>query len=61
MRAFVVYESMYGNTAKIAEAIGRGLVDAGMDATVVPFNRLAVEQVVDAICSSSVVRRMPTG
>ena len=48
MRAFVVYESMYGNTAKIAEAIGRGLVDAGMEAAVVPFNRLAVDQVVDA-------------
>ena len=48
MRAFVVYESMYGNTATIAEAIGRGLIEAGMEATVVPFNRLAVDQVVDA-------------
>ena len=48
MQAFVVYESMYGNTAKIAEAIGRGLTEADMTVRVVPFQQLAVEQVVDA-------------
>jgi len=48
MQAYVVYESMYGNTAKIAEAIGRGLKDAGLTVRVEPFNRMAPEQVVDA-------------
>jgi Flavodoxin len=32
MRALVVYESLYGNTALIAEHIARGLRDAGFDA-----------------------------
>ena len=35
MRAMVIYESMYGNTHAIAEAIGRGLAP-GNDVTVVP-------------------------
>jgi hypothetical protein len=35
MRAVVVYESMYGNTHRIAEAIGAGL-EASCDVTVVP-------------------------
>ena len=35
MRAVVVYESMYGTTHRIADAIGRGLAAAG-DVTVVP-------------------------
>jgi hypothetical protein len=48
MQAFVVYESMYGNTAKIAEAIGRGLTDAGLTVLVEPFNHVPPEQVVDA-------------
>jgi len=48
MKAFVVYESMYGNTAAIAEAIGRGLTQLGMEGSVVPFDRLPAEQVVDA-------------
>lgn len=29
MRALIVYESMYGNTRKIAEAVARGLGDGG--------------------------------
>lgn len=29
MRAFVVYESMYGNTQRVAEAIGQALAAAG--------------------------------
>jgi len=48
MQAFVVYESMYGNTERIAEAIGRGLADAGMAVRVEPFNHIPPEQVVDA-------------
>ena len=35
MRALVVYESMYGNTHRIADAIGRGLARQG-DVLVVP-------------------------
>jgi flavodoxin len=35
MRAVIVYESMYGNTHVIAEAIGRGL-EPGNEVTVVP-------------------------
>jgi hypothetical protein len=36
MRAVVVYESMYGNTHLIAEAIGDGLGADGSEVTVVP-------------------------
>lgn len=34
MTVLVVYESMYGNTHRIAEAIGRGLTEAGAPAEV---------------------------
>lgn len=34
MTVLVVYESMYGNTHRIAEAIGRGLAEAGVPAQV---------------------------
>lgn len=34
MTVLVVYESMYGNTHRIAEAIGRGLTEAGVPAEV---------------------------
>src|SRR5690242_5292955 len=42
MRAVVIYESMYGNTHTIAEAIGRGLAP-GNDVTVVPVAEAAPE------------------
>src|SRR5207248_5108913 len=42
MRAVIVYESMYGNTHAIAEAIARGL-DPGNDVTVVPVARAGPE------------------
>ena len=38
MRAVVVYESMYGNTHLVAEAIGAGLGTA-IDVTVVPVSQ----------------------
>jgi hypothetical protein len=38
MRALVVYESMYGNTHLIAEAVGAGLRENGDDVTVVPVD-----------------------
>ena len=47
MRAAVIYESLYGNTAAIAEAIGRGLRATGMEVTVSPFDRYAPSQIVD--------------
>ncbi len=34
MRALVVYESMFGNTRSLAEAVGRGLVDADIEVAV---------------------------
>jgi hypothetical protein len=39
MKALVVYESMYGNTHAIAEAIGRGLARAA-EVEIVPVGRL---------------------
>jgi hypothetical protein len=39
MKALVVYESMYGNTAEIAESIGRGLQEGGFDTEVAPLDR----------------------
>jgi hypothetical protein len=42
MRVLVVYESMYGNTRTIAEAIGSGL---GADVTVVPIHEASPERV----------------
>ncbi len=34
MKALVVYESMYGNTARIAEAIGQGLDEGGIETVI---------------------------
>ena len=42
IRAVVVYESMYGNTRAVAEAIGEGLRGA-WDVTVVPVGRAGPE------------------
>ncbi len=42
MRTVVVYESMYGNTHRIADAIGRGLAPGG-DVSVVPVAGAAPE------------------
>jgi flavorubredoxin len=39
MKALVAYESMYGNTARIAGAIGRGLAERGFEVEVKPFGR----------------------
>jgi menaquinone-dependent protoporphyrinogen IX oxidase len=39
MKALVVYESMYGNTHAIAEAIGRGLARPA-EVEIVPVGRL---------------------
>src|SRR6266702_575083 len=47
MRAVVVYESMYGNTHRIAEAIGAGL-EAAFDVRVVPVSHAEPEVIADA-------------
>ena len=40
MRAVVIFESMYGNTHQVADAIGDGLSSAGLDVTVVPVSHV---------------------
>jgi hypothetical protein len=47
MKAVVVYESMYGNTHRVAEAIGRGLARAG-EVVVVPVAEAELPVVADA-------------
>lgn len=47
MRAVVVYESMYGNTHAVAEAIAAGL-EAGFETVVVPVEDASPAVVVDA-------------
>jgi hypothetical protein len=49
MHTLVVYESMYGNTHHVADAISRGLVGTGVgDVVVVPVDRATPELVADA-------------
>jgi hypothetical protein len=43
MQAVVVYESMYGNTHLVANAIGGGLRDAGIEVAVVPAAEATAE------------------
>jgi len=51
-RALVIYESMFGNTAALARAVGRGLEDYGVDVDVVdvcdapPADELAIDLLV---------------
>jgi hypothetical protein len=40
MKAMVVYESLYGNTAAIGEAIAKALTDHGLDVRVGPDSRI---------------------
>lgn len=47
MRAVVVYESMYGNTHHVADAIGTGLAE-GFEVSVVPVARASQEMLDDA-------------
>ena len=47
MKAVVVYESMYGNTHAVADAIGRGLAGSG-EVVVVPVTQAAPALVTDA-------------
>ena len=47
MRAVVVYESMYGNTREVAEAIGGGL-GTSLDVSVLPVSQVSPEAVAEA-------------
>ena len=47
MKAVVVYESMYGNTHQVADAIGRGLAGSG-EVVVVPVAQAAPALVTNA-------------
>jgi hypothetical protein len=47
MRAVVVYESMYGNTHRIAEAIGAGL-ESAFDVRIVPVSHAGPEVIAEA-------------
>ena len=47
MRAVVVYESMYGNTHLVADAIGAGL-EAAFDVSVVPVSEVSPAVIADA-------------
>ena len=47
MRAVIVYESMYGNTHLIADAIGAGLSTA-LDVTVLPVSQAGPDALADA-------------
>jgi hypothetical protein len=46
MKVLVVYESMYGNTHEVAEAIGEGF-DTGAEVTLMPVSAEAAEMVTD--------------
>lgn len=48
MKALVVYESMYGNTARVAHAIGEGLASEGIETVVVPVGHVDRDQVSEA-------------
>jgi Flavodoxin len=47
MRAVVIYESMYGNTHRVADAIGAGL-EASFDVTVLPVAKADPAVIADA-------------
>ena len=48
MKALVVYESMFGNTAHIARAIGSGLVERGVVVTIARVDAVDADEVAGA-------------
>ena len=48
MKSLIIYESMYGNTRKIAEAIAKGMRSAGVGSTETSGGNPAVVEVVPA-------------
>lgn len=49
-KIFVVYWSQSGNTQGMAEAIGKGIVDAGNEAVVVYVGDVSIEELRNAKC-----------
>ena len=48
MKALVVYESMFGNTAHIARAIGAGLAEGGVVVTIAKVDAVDADEVAGA-------------
>ena len=46
MKAVVVYDSQYGNTEKLAQALARGMESGGIDAECIKVNMVDVKQMV---------------
>jgi hypothetical protein len=49
MKALVIYESMYGNTAAVAEAIGHGLEERAFETGVTPLDHVGTDLAVDLL------------
>ena len=60
-RAWVVFESMFGNTQRLAHGIGWGLRAEGMDVTVVDVASAPAELPTGSTCSCSERPPMPSG
>ena len=49
-KIFVIYWSQTGNTQAMAEAIGKGITDAGKEAVVLPVGAASIEDIKAAKC-----------
>ena len=47
-KVYVIYWTQSGNTQAMAEAVGKGITDAGKEAVVVPVGTVSVEDFKDA-------------
>ena len=47
-KVYVIYWTQSGNTQAMAEAVGKGITDAGREAVVVPVGTVSVEDLKDA-------------
>lgn len=60
MKALVIYDSQYGNTARIAEAIGRGIAAAVQDPATIEVVRIAQASPHNVVRSDILVVGSPT-
>ena len=60
MKAMVIYDSQYGNTAQIADAIGRGITTAAQDPAEVEVVQIARASLQDVAGSGILVVGSPT-
>ena len=61
MKALVVYESMYGNTAAVGEAIATSLRTGGLDVDAGPISRITPADAAGSSSSSWAARRTRMG